>query len=142
MIRFETVTTIDDTEFDTLFNASLSVLDEGAYAWHLFPEVDTVEQKKIHIRAAYDRLLTEGFVWRVYDDDGVLLLNAGTQTGNRATFLLGLVKPNAAGTKSYLYTDDFNNDIKNFEVIYLLIKLYNQHSLIIKMSKLRSGMLA
>ena len=41
-----------------------------------------------------------------------------------------------------LIYDKFNNDIKHFEVIYLLIKLYNQHSLIIKMSKLRSGMLA
>ena len=109
MITFETVTTIDDTEFDILFDASLAVLDAGAYAWHLFPDVDTVEQKKAHIRSAYNRLLTEGFVWRVYDDDGVLLLNAGTKTGNRATFLLGLVKPNAAGTKSYLYTDEFNN---------------------------------
>lgn len=109
MINFETVTTIDDTEFDTLFNASLAVLDAGAYSWHLFTNVDTVEKKKAHIRSAYDRLLTEGFVWRVSDDDGVLLLNAGVKTGNRATFLLGLVKPNAAGTKSYLYTDEFNN---------------------------------
>tara|TARA_B110000285_G_scaffold221850_1_gene275316 strand:- start:76 stop:591 length:516 start_codon:yes stop_codon:yes gene_type:complete len=109
MINFETVTSIDDTEFDTLFDASLGVLDAGAYPWHLFTEVNTVEQKKAHIRAAYDRLLTEGFVWRVYDDEGVLLLNAGVKTGNRATFLLGLVKSNAAGTKSYLYTDDFNN---------------------------------
>jgi len=108
MINFETVTSIDDTEFNILFDASLAVLDAGAYPWHLFTEVNSVEEKKAHIRAAYNRLLTEGFVWRVYDDDGVLLLNAGVQTGNRATFLLGLVKPNAAGTKSYLYTEDFN----------------------------------
>lgn len=109
MITFETATSIDDTEFNTLFDASLAVLDAGAYPWHLFTEVNTVEQKKLHIRSAYDRLLTEGFIWRVYDDNGVLLLNAGIKAGNRATFLLSLIKPNAEGTKSYLYTDEFNN---------------------------------
>jgi hypothetical protein len=71
--------------------------------------MDTVEQKKEHIRLGFQKFLTEGFVWRVFDDNGVLTLNAGVKEGDRATFLLGLVKPNNSGTKSYFYTDEFNN---------------------------------
>ena len=79
MITFATVTTIDDTEFDALFWASLPDLDAG------------------------------GFVWRVSDDDGVLMLNAGVQDGTTVKWLMGLVKPNAANSKSYLYSEDYRN---------------------------------
>lgn len=109
MITFSTVTSIDDTEFDDLFAASLSDLDAGSYPWHLFPQIVTVEDKKAHMRAAYDRLLDDGIVWRVADSDGVLLLNAGEQTGNTISWVLGLVKPDASGSKSYLYSEDYRN---------------------------------
>ena len=108
MITFATVTTIDDTEFDALFWASLPDLDAGSYPWRLHGTLTDLE-KKDHIRAGFDRLLTDGFVWRVSDDDGVLMLNAGVQDGTTATWLMGLVKPNAANSKSYLYSEDYRN---------------------------------
>lgn len=109
MITFSTVTSIDDTEFDDLFAASLPDLDAGSYPWHLFPQIVTVEDKRSHMRAAYDRLLEDGIVWRVADSDGVLLLNAGEQTGDTLRWVLGLVKPDASGSKSYFYSEEYRN---------------------------------
>ena len=109
MITFETVTNIDDTEFQSLFDDSVAYLDAGAYPWSLFPNVTTNTQKRDHLRAAFNDLLTNGIVWRVYDDDGVLLLNAGIKTGNTLSWLLGLVKADANGSKAYLYGDDYRN---------------------------------
>ncbi len=108
MITFTTVTSIDDAEFDTLFTASLPALNNGSYPWHLFGSM-TDTQKRDHIKANYERMLTEGFVWRVADDDGVLLLNAGVKTGTTAKWVLGLVKPDANGSKAYLYGEDYRN---------------------------------
>lgn len=108
MITFQTVTTINDDEFDALFAASLSSLNAGSYPWHLYGDL-TDTQKKEHIRAGYDRMLTEGFLWRVADDDGVLLLNAGVKDGTTAKWVLGLVKPDANGSKAYLYGEDYRN---------------------------------
>ena len=109
MITFSTVTSIDDAEFDDLFAASLADLDAGSYPWHLFPQIATVADKKAHMRAAYDRLLEDGIVWRVADSDGVLLLNAGEQTGDTLRWVLGLVKPDVSGSKSYFYSEDYRN---------------------------------
>lgn len=108
MITFATVTTIDDIEFDSLFWASLPELDAGSYPWHLYGTLTDLE-KRDHIRAAFDRLLIDGFVWRVSDDDGILMLNAGVQEGATAKWLLGLVKENAAASKAYLYSEDYRN---------------------------------
>lgn len=107
MITFETVTTINDAEFDALFTASLPEMDAGSYPWGQFPAVNTDAEKKALIRGAYDRLLQDGIVWRVYDDDGVLLLNGGVKTGTTAKWVLGLVKPDANNSKAYLYGEDY-----------------------------------
>ena len=108
MITFATVTTIDDSEFDDLFAASLPSLNAGSYPWELYGNL-TDAQKKEHIRAGFDRMLTEGFLWRVSDDDGALLLNAGVKTGTTAKWVLGLVKPDANNSKAYLYGEDYRN---------------------------------
>ena len=109
MITFATVTTIDNAEFDELFAASLPSLNAGSYPWHLYGNVTTDAQKKAHIRSGFNRMLTEGFLWRVSDDDGVLLLNAGVKTGTTAKWVLGLVKPDANNSKAYLYGEDYRN---------------------------------
>ena len=107
MITFETVTSIDDTEFQSLFDDSVADLDAGAYPWSLFPNVTTNTQKRDHLRATFNDLLTNGIVWRVYDDDGVLMLNAGKKSGSSITWLVGLVGQDANGSKSYLYSSDY-----------------------------------
>lgn len=108
MITFATVTSIDDAEFDSLFWASLPSLDSGSYPWHLYGTLTDLE-KRDHMRGNFNRLMADGFVWRVSDDDGVLMLNGGVQEGTTAKWLVGLVKPNAAGSKSYLYSEDYRN---------------------------------
>lgn len=108
MITFTTVTTIDDTEFDALFWASLPSLDGGTYPWKLHGTLTDLE-KRDHLRARFNAMLTDGLVWRVADDDGVLMLNAGTQNGASAKWSLSLVKPDAADSKAWLYGADYRN---------------------------------
>lgn len=109
MIIFETVTTINDNEFDDLFAASLPSLNAGSYPWYLYGDVNTDSEKKALIRSGFERMRTEGFLWRVADDDGVLLLNAGVKTGTSVNWVLGLVKSDANGSKAYLYSEDYRN---------------------------------
>ena len=106
MITFATVTSIDDTEFNDLFLASLAALDSGSYPWQVFPTMTDME-KRDHIRAGFDTFLSDGIVCRVSDDDGPLILMGGVQDGSVVTWHIGLTKPNAAGSRSYLYSDDY-----------------------------------
>ena len=106
MISFATVTSIDDAEFNSLFSASLPDMDAGSFPWRIHGQLTDIE-KRDKLRADYEQLLSEGFVWRVSDDDGVLMLNAGIQNGTSANWILGLVGTNAAGSKSYLYSQEY-----------------------------------
>jgi len=108
MITFETITSVDDTEFNDLFWASLPSLDAGSYPWHLYGTLTDLE-KRDHMRSNFNRVMADGFAWRVSDDEGVLMLNAGIQDGTTAQWLVGLVKPDASGSKSYLYNEDYRN---------------------------------
>lgn len=108
MITFETVTSIDDAEFNELFWASLPSLDSGSYPWHLYGTLTDLE-KRDHMRGNFNRVMADGFAWRVSDGDGVLMLNAGEQEGATAKWMVGLVKPDASGSKSYLYGEDYRN---------------------------------
>ena len=87
MITFSTVTSIDDAEFDDLFAASLADLDAGSYPWHLFPQIANVADKKAHMKP-HTTATRRRVVWRVADSDGVLLLNAGEQTGDTLRWYL------------------------------------------------------
>ena len=108
MSTVATVTSSDEAEFNKWFWASLPSLDEGSYPGLLYGTLTDIE-KRDHIRASYDRLLSDGFLWRVFDDDGVLMLNGGIQNGATVSWLVGLVGPNSAGSKSYIYTEDYRN---------------------------------
>ena len=107
---FQTFSSIDNTEFSTIFQDSLPILDAGSFPWHLYPQVISQSDKEIHIRDAYNRALedAEAFVWEVREDnDKLLLLNVGTIDGINVKWFLSLISPNTAGTKSYLYSDEY-----------------------------------
>ena len=108
MITFETVTSIVDSEFDDLYDASISVLNDGSYPWHIFGAFHDVE-KKNHIRGTFNRLLTDGIVCRVSDGDRPLILMAGNQDGTTVTWLVGLTQGDSSGSKSYLYSDEYRS---------------------------------
>ena len=83
MITFETLTSIDEGEFDRLFFASLRYLDGGSYPfWVCGQLIDT--QKRDHYREAYLRMLqhSDGAVWRVSDESGALMLNSVMKNGS------------------------------------------------------------
>lgn len=107
MILFETISSIDDAVFNQLFEDSAEDMDAGSYPWHLFPSVVTFDEKRGFIRAAYERLLADGVVWQVTIDELPCVLGAGVQEGTIIRWLLGLLGPNTAGSKSYLYTQEY-----------------------------------
>ena len=110
MISFETLTSIDEGEFDRLFFASLRYLDGGSYPfWVCGQLIDT--QKRDHYREAYLRMLqhSDGAVWRVSDESGALMLNAGMKNGSALNWCCSLIGVNTAGSRSYLYSDEYRN---------------------------------
>lgn len=106
MITFETVTSINDAEFNELFWASSSYMDRSNYPYWIHGLRDP-EDRKQHVRAEFDQYLTDGVVWRVSDGDLVLGLSAGELANNQLTWYQSLVGPNADGSRSYLYDDTY-----------------------------------
>lgn len=107
MIKYEVITSIDDTVFNKLFGHSIEAMDAGSYPWHLFPGVVTYEQKAAHIRAAFDKTLQDGVVFHVVQDGHVLMLNGGKLDGTRLKWFLGLIGPDINGSKAYLYAPEY-----------------------------------
>lgn len=106
MINFTVVTSFTDELFDNLYAACSAELDAGTYPWHLFPQVTTEDQKKAHLKAAFNAAT---FMFTVDEDGHYLMLNAGTVTNGVFSWYLGLIGPNTSGSKSWLYGDDYVN---------------------------------
>ena len=106
MITFQSVTSIDDTEFNVLYEASSFYMDRSNYPYWIHGLRDP-EARRQHIRAEFDRWLTDGVVWRVSDGGLALGLSGGELADNRLTWYQSLVGPNAADSRSYLYDDAY-----------------------------------
>ena len=106
MITFQTLTSINDAEFDTLYEASSFYMDRSNYPYWIHGLRDPKDRKQ-HIRVEFDRWLTNGVVWRVFDGDLALGLSGGELVDNRLTWYQSLVGPNAGGSRSYLYDDNY-----------------------------------
>lgn len=106
MISFQTVTTIDDTEFDSLYDASSHYMDRSNYPYWIHGLSDP-EDRRRHIRAEFDRWLSDGVVWRVSDGELAIGLSGGQISDGRLWWYQSLVGPNAEGSRSYLYDDSY-----------------------------------
>lgn len=106
MITFQTVTSINDAEFDSLYEASSYYMDRSNYPYYLYGLADP-DARRQHIRSGFDRWLSDGVVWRVSDGDLALGLSGGEISNNKLIWYQSLVGPNAEGSRSYLYDDSY-----------------------------------
>ena len=106
MITFQTVTTIDDDEFNSLYRDSSYYMDRRNYPFWIHG-LRNHEDRLAHIRAEFDRFLEEGVVWRVSDGDLAIGLSAGEISDGRLTWFQSLVGLDANGSRSYLYDDSY-----------------------------------
>lgn len=109
MIKYEVITSIDDTVFERLYNECKTDMNAGSYPWHLFPSVTTDEEKITHLKTSFLAAAEAegGMLFRVVEDDRDLMINAGTVTGTSLFWFLGLIGRDANGSKSYLYRSDY-----------------------------------
>lgn len=106
MISFQTVTTIDDEEFNSLYRDSSYYMDRSNYPYWIHGLRDP-EERRSHIRAEFDRWLSDGVVWRVSDGDLAIGLSGGEISNSMLMWYQSLVGPNAEGSRSYLYDDSY-----------------------------------
>ena len=106
MISFQTVTTIDDEEFNSLYRDSSYYMDRSNYPYWIHGLRDP-EERRSHVRAEFDRWLSDGVVWRVSDGDLAIGLSGGEISNNMLMWYQSLVGLNAEGSRSYLYDDSY-----------------------------------
>lgn len=111
MIIFSVVTSFTDDIFDTLYAGCSEDLSAGSYPWHLYTSVTTDEQKKEHLKDSFNRA---PFMFTVYEDDHPLMLNAGTISDGVFKWYLGLIGPDASGSKAWLYRNDYSQARNSF----------------------------
>lgn len=109
MITIQTTTSINEEEFDKIYADSLDALNNGSYPWEAFPLINTDEGKKTHIRKIFDFSFDSemGIVFETREDDLLLGMACGYLLGEgKLRITMGLMSPNAAGSKSYAYSPE------------------------------------
>lgn len=112
MITIEEITSVNEAEFDTLFSASLPYMEGGTFHWSLLGSPTTEEEKREAVRARFQELIdlpnTKGILWQ---KDGTPIhiaigsINAGDE--NYITWVMAIYGPDANGSKSWLYSEDY-----------------------------------
>jgi hypothetical protein len=111
MFVWEKIESINEQDFNRLFDASLPSMDGGSYKWDLFPNVVTEEQKRNHIKTLFEHFINveDGIVFQVRQDDKVLQYNAGTLANNHLTWSIGLIGRDVNGSKSFMYAEEYHD---------------------------------
>lgn len=111
-IRFERITEIAEKDFTRIFNDCIDNLNTGAYPWEEtgLPEEATNEDKRVFLFNVYsiyledENMITVG----VYDNELLVQIFTGYLKENNVFLgLLTLIGRNAAGSKSYLYAEEY-----------------------------------
>lgn len=104
MITFVKESSVPEHVFERLYDLSVDYIDNGTYPWHLYPPM-TAEERKVHMRKQYEMLATarRGVIWLVMLDELPVMLNAGFREKALLRWHLGLVSPDANGSRAWLY---------------------------------------
>ena len=111
-ISFNMITEIDNTEFDRFFNDSIESLNAGTYPWNLTPVEDgSNAEKQAYLKSQFQGYLDEpdGVVFVCSEDGYGLTISAGLRQND--THFIGsmlLVGRNQAGSKSFMYSNDYH----------------------------------
>lgn len=102
---FTDITSFTDAEFDHCWNASETDMIAGSYPFHLYASLTTTAQKKAFIKEKYNDYCADSnwIVWKIEDEDTIIMLNAGVVVGTNLEWRMSLIGPNDSGSKSWMY---------------------------------------
>ena len=125
-IRFDLITEINDADFNRLFDDCIDNLNSGSYPWEDTPVADgDNEAKREYIRAQFQSHLNSadagGVIFVCSEDGYALTLSSGFVEGTHFVGTMILIGRNQAGSKSYMYADEYHVAREAFwdEVNYL-----------------------
>jgi len=125
-IRFDLITEINDADFNRLFDDCIDNLNSGSYPWEDTPVADgDNEAKREYIRAQFQSHLNSadagGVIFVCSEDGYALTLSSGFVEGTHFTGTMLLIGRNQAGSKSFMYSDEYHVAREAFwdEVNYL-----------------------
>ena len=125
-IRFDLITEINDTDFNRMFDDCIDNLNNGSYPWEDTPVADgDNEAKRAYLRTQFQSHLdsadTGGVLFVCSEDGYALTLSSGFVTGTHFLGTMIIIGRNQAGSKSYMYSEEYHVAREAFwdEVNYL-----------------------
>jgi hypothetical protein len=125
-IRFDLITEINDTDFNRMFDDCIDNLNNGSYPWEGTPvAAGDNEAKREYIRTQFQSHLNSadagGVVFVCSEDGYALTMSSGFVEGTHFVGTMILIGRNQAGSKSYMYADEYHAAREAFwdEVNYL-----------------------
>jgi hypothetical protein len=125
-IRFDLITEINDTDFNRMFGDCIDNLNNGSYPWEGTPvAAGDNEAKREYIRTQFQSHLNSadagGVVFVCSEDGYALTMSSGFVEGTHFVGTMILIGRNQAGSKSYMYADEYHVAREAFwdEVNYL-----------------------
>ena len=101
MLTFNRIDSINEVDFDSLFEDSLNNMNTGTYIWA--ENVDTVEKKKQHLIDIIVSIV-DPFMYKVIDESGKdLSLVVGTLKKGTFTIIVSFTGYNTNMSKSWIY---------------------------------------
>lgn len=107
MITFSRLEVINEQVFDRLWSQSKDILDSGTFPWHLWPDVQTNEQKKAHIRKSFDYFLAKGIVWEVQNGGLTVMYCGGRFAGDLILWELAITGLSAMSERGWMYQPSY-----------------------------------
>lgn len=123
-IRFDLITEINDTDFNRMFDDCIDNLNGGSYPWEDTPVASgDNEAKRAYLRQQFQSHLDadNGVLFVCSEDGYALTLSSGFVNGTHFLGTMLLIGRNQAGSKSYMYSDEYHIAREAFwdEVNYL-----------------------
>ena len=110
-IRYDMITEINDVEFDRMFNDCIDNMNAGSYPWEITPVATaTNEEKKVYIKTCFQEFINvaNGVVFVCSEDGYALTISSGFVNGTHFEGHMVLIGRNQAGSKSFMYHDDYH----------------------------------
>lgn len=110
-IRFDLITEINDTDFNRMFDDCIDNLNGGSYPWEDTPVAQgDNEAKRTYLRTQFQSHLDaeDGVLFVCSEDGYALTLSSGFVNGTHFLGTMLLIGRNSAGSKSYMYSDEYH----------------------------------
>ena len=115
----EKLNTFNESVFNQLYDSSIDIFNNGTYDWGGTTVSLTAEEKKEHIKeniiGYIEHPQSMCYTFRI-DSHYIILKASYMASADTRAGSLTLAGPDAAGSRSYLYNDEFKEARKQFEI--------------------------